>query len=109
MFLHFWDTRTQKTIREVDDMDFVPRKGDTVCLSYNDALDSGMWEVVDVTWTFFPPADNTEPYVDVELAPYEGGDWKGSADGQLSYQEKADIARLDSMISSLLAEVTDGK
>ena len=83
MFIHFWDTRTEKTICEIEGSESVPRVGETVCFAYNKELDCGMWLVLGVTWNHFLLNDGTFPYVDVELTPYKGRDWEGSADTML--------------------------
>ena len=85
MLLHFFDTRTEETIREAEVADStpVPRIGETVCFHYTEEMDAGMWQVVDVTWNYFDPFLGQLPMVDIELTPYNGGDWDGSADAQL--------------------------
>ena len=83
MMLHFWDTRTEKTICEIKESESVPRVGETVSLVYNEEPDSGMWAVLSVTWNYFLLNDDMAPYVDIELTPYDEGGWDGSADAQL--------------------------
>ena len=85
MILHFFDTRTQDTIIEIAEATHAPRIGETVCFTYNEALDSGMWEVADVTWNYSVPALGLPIIVDVELTPYNKDDWVGSADAHLGF------------------------
>ncbi len=87
MILHFFDARTEVSVREwgMKEVLPIPRVGDQVCLAYGDKKEgaSGMWVVVDVTWNHWNKDDPRDLVVDIGLKPYEEGDWVGTADEQL--------------------------
>ena len=84
--LHFFDERTEDTLWETEG-EGIPRKGDTICFTYNDAFDAGMWVATDVTWQYDRLSGLC--YVEIQCAPYDQGDWMGSADAQVGQSPQA--------------------
>ena len=90
MEARFIDNRGDQKSFWQSDIEAIPRQGDLVFLCYNDNCDSGAWRVVEVDWNYFTGEEAPSPYVDIFCEPYEGEDWKGTADAQLVLMQRAE-------------------